>query len=113
MLLFIQALRNTRWALPAALGLLLSGCAEPTRPAPGEAGPVFSADSGAVRVGSAQPLSSNPTDPACAIRGRVAAQSLVSYEKGRRKLPSAYPCYYLFKRCEIPGGRCRPPWVCC
>jgi hypothetical protein len=30
--------------------LLLGGCAEPTRPAPGEAGPVFSADSSVVRV---------------------------------------------------------------
>ena len=33
-----------------ALGLLLGGCAEPTQPAPGEVGPVFTADSSAVRV---------------------------------------------------------------
>ncbi|TDN39482.1 hypothetical protein A8B98_19815 [Hymenobacter sp. UV11] len=34
----------------AALGWLLGGCAEPARPTPGEGGPVFSADSSAVRV---------------------------------------------------------------
>jgi hypothetical protein len=32
------------------LGLMLGGCAEPARPAPGEAGPVFSPDSSTVRV---------------------------------------------------------------
>ncbi|MGI4737929.1 MAG: hypothetical protein ACRYG7_22400 [Janthinobacterium lividum] len=40
----------TKWTLLATLGLLLGSCAEPTTPAPGEAGPVFSADSSSVRV---------------------------------------------------------------
>jgi len=39
-----------RLGLLGALGLLLGGCAEPARPAPGEAGPVFSPDSSTVRV---------------------------------------------------------------
>ncbi len=50
MLLFIQRLGSTRWAWLAALSLLLGGCAGPATPAPGAAGPVFSADSSVVRV---------------------------------------------------------------
>jgi hypothetical protein len=43
-------LKNRKWGLLAALGLWLGGCAAPTTPAPGEAGPVFGADSSTVQV---------------------------------------------------------------
>jgi len=49
-LLSAQGLRKTKWAWLVALGGLLGGCAEPARPAAGETGPVFSADSSVVRV---------------------------------------------------------------
>ncbi|GAA4506195.1 hypothetical protein GCM10023172_35170 [Hymenobacter ginsengisoli] len=43
--------RSGGWlACLGAAGLLLGGCAEPTRPAPGEAGPVFTTDSSRVQV---------------------------------------------------------------
>ncbi|QKG55533.1 hypothetical protein GKZ68_02080 [Hymenobacter sp. BRD128] len=43
--------KSVGWlGLLGTLSLLLTSCAEPTRPAPGEAGPIFSADSSAVRV---------------------------------------------------------------
>jgi len=49
-----RALVDRKWGaagLPlAALCLGLAGCAEPTRPAPSETGPVFNADSSTVRV---------------------------------------------------------------
>ncbi len=41
---------SKKWALLVALGLGLGGCAAPSAPAPGEAGPVFNADSSTVRV---------------------------------------------------------------
>ncbi|MDJ0366054.1 hypothetical protein QMK33_12895 [Hymenobacter sp. H14-R3] len=50
MLLITKKTRSNNWVLLAALGLGLGGCAAPTTPAPGEAGPVFNADSSTVRV---------------------------------------------------------------